>query len=168
MCPTVGGDTLFSSSYEAYEGLSPLMKEIVEDKTAIHDVLQYGLNSGHHSIETERSIEILMKMRKGFPQTEHPLVCRHPETGRKMLYLNKAWTTAIKDLAPHESAAILNMLKEHSLRDIYQCRVRWYNKSLLLWDNRCVQHSPNSDYTGQRRMLRLALHSDWVPGTESA
>ncbi len=166
--PSVGGDTLFASNYESYEGLSPLMKEMLEDKVAIHDVLQYGLNSGHHSIETVRSIEILMKMRQGFPQTEHPLICRHPETGRKMLYINKAWTTAIKDLAPHESTALLNMLKEHSLRDIYQCRVRWYNKSLMLWDNRCVQHSPNSDYTERRHMLRLALHSDWVPGTESA
>jgi taurine dioxygenase len=81
-----------------------------------------------------------------------------------MLFINQAWTTAIKDLESHESAPILDMLKAHSLRDIYQCRVRWENKSLLLWDNRCVQHSPNSDYTEARRMLRIALHSDWVPG----
>jgi taurine dioxygenase len=163
--PEVGGDTLFASNYESYDALSPLMKEMLEDKVAIHDVLQYGLNSGHHSTSTVKSIEVLAKMRQGFPQTEHPLVCKHPETGRKMLYMNKAWTTAIKDLAPNESKALLDMLKEHSLRDIFQCRVRWENNSLLLWDNRCVQHSTNSDYTGQRRMLRLALHSDWVPGT---
>jgi len=142
-----------------------MMQEMLEDKIGIHDVLQYGLNSGHHSIETEKSIEMLMKMRKGFPQTEHPLICKHPETERKMLYINKAWTTAIKGLAPHESKALMDMLKLHSLQDRFQCRVRWYNKSLLLWDNRCLQHSPNSDYTEARRMLRLALHSDWIPGT---
>ena len=85
-----------------------------------------------------------------------------------MLYINKAWTTAIKDLEPRESKALLDMLKEHSLQDLFQCRVRWHNNSLLLWDNRCVQHSPNVDYTEPRCMLRLALHSDWVPGTESA
>lgn len=163
--PEVGGDTLFSSNYESYENLSPAMQEMLEDKIAIHDVLQYGLNSGHHSTATEKSIDILAKMRKGFPQTEHPMVCKHPETGRKMLYMNKAWTTAIKDLLPHESKALLDMLKEHSLQDRFQCRVRWENNSLLLWDNRCVQHSPNSDYTEARHMLRLALHSDWVPGT---
>jgi taurine dioxygenase len=162
--PAVGGDTLFASSYEAYEGLSPAMQEMLEGKVAIHDVLQYGLNSGHHSIGTEKALLTLAKMRKGFPQTEHPLICKHPETGRKMLYINKAWTTAIKDLTTEESTALLNMLKEHSLKEIYQCRVRWYNKSLIIWDNRCVQHSPNSDYTESRRMLRLALHSDWVPG----
>jgi taurine dioxygenase len=162
--PAVGGDTLFASSYEAYEGLSPAMQEMLEGKVAIHDVLQYGLNSGHHSIGTEKALLTLAKMRKSFPQTEHPLICKHPETGRKMLYINKAWTTAIKDLTTEESAALLNMLKEHSLKDVYQCRVRWHNKSLMMWDNRCVQHSPNSDYTEQRRMLRLALHSDWIPG----
>ena len=81
-----------------------------------------------------------------------------------MLYLNKAWTTAIKGLHSRESRAILDMLKEHSLQDRFQCRVRWFNKSLLLWDNRCVQHSPNVDYTEPRVMLRLALHSDWIPG----
>ena len=164
--PAVGGDTLFASNYESYEGLSDLMKDMLKDKVAIHDVLQYGLNSGHASIETVKSIEMLANMRKGFPQVEHPLICAHPETGRKMLYINKAWTTGIKGLTTQESKALLDMLKEHSLQDIYQCRVRWQNNSLLLWDNRCVQHSPNSDYTEARRMLRLALHSDWIPGKE--
>ncbi|MEC9375967.1 MAG: TauD/TfdA family dioxygenase [Pseudomonadota bacterium] len=165
--PAVGGDTLFASSYESYEGLSPAMQEILEGKTAIHDVLQYGLNSGHQSIETVKSIEMLAKMREKFPPMEHPLICKHPETGRKMLFINKAWTVAIKDMLQEESKALIEMLKAHSLKDIYQCRVRWYNKSLLLWDNRCVQHSPNSDYTESRRMLRLALHSNWIPGNES-
>jgi taurine dioxygenase len=163
--PPVGGDTLFSSSYEAYEGLSPLMQEMLEGKIAIHDVLQYGLNSGHHSTGTTKAIEVLARMREQFPQTEHPLICKHPETGRKMLYINQAWTVGIKGLLPHESQALIDMLKKHSVQDRFQCRVRWYNKTLVLWDNRAVQHSPNSDYLEQRRMLRLALHSDWVPGT---
>jgi len=80
-----------------------------------------------------------------------------------MLYLNKAWTTAIKGLNPKEGKAILDMLKEHSLQDRFQCRVRWYNKSVLAWDNRCVQHSPNVDYEEPRQMLRVAMHSDWIP-----
>jgi taurine dioxygenase len=162
--PAVGGDTLFSSNYEAYENLSPVMQDMLEGKTAIHDVLQYGLNSGHHSTGTTKAIEVLARMREQFPQTEHPLICKHPETGRKMLYINQAWTVAIKDLLPHESKALIDMLKQHSVQNRFQCRVRWYNKSLLLWDNRAVQHSPNSDYLEQRRMLRLALHSDWEPG----
>ncbi|MCC6173102.1 MAG: TauD/TfdA family dioxygenase [Gammaproteobacteria bacterium] len=72
---------------------------------------------------------------------------------------------AIKGLHPEESRAVLDMLKRHGIRDSYCCRFRYRNKSLMLWDNRAVQHSPNSDYTGERLMLRLALHSDWRPGT---
>jgi len=161
--PKAGGDTLFSSSYLAYDYLSEPMKEFLKDKVAIHDVLQYGMNSGHFAISKVESLERLAQMRKKFPQVEHPLITTHPETGRKMLYINKAWTTAIKDLHPAESKALLDMLKEHSLQDRFQCRVRWYNKSLMIWDNRCVQHSPNVDYHEPRIMLRVALHSDWVP-----
>ncbi len=163
--PAAGGDTLFSSSYLAYEYLSEPMQAFLEDKIAIHDVLHYGMESGHFAISEVAALERLAKMRQGFPQVEHPLICAHPETGKKMLYINKAWTTAIKGLHPKESKAVLDMLKEHSLQDRFQCRVRWHNKSLLIWDNRCVQHSPNVDYDEPRQMLRIALHSDWVPGT---
>lgn len=162
--PPYGGDTLFASNYLSYEGLSPAMQAFLEDKIGIHDVLQYGLNSGHHSTASTKAIEMLKAMRERYPQVEHPLVCRHPETGRKMLYLNCAWTTAIKGLNTDESAAILNMLKAHSVKNVYCCRFRYYPGSLMLWDNRAVQHSPNSDYTGKRLMLRLALHGQWEPG----
>ena len=162
--PEAGGDTLFASNYLSYEGLSPALQAFLEDKVAIHDVLQYGLNSGHNSISSVKSIERLAAMRKKFPPVEHPLVCKHPETGRKMLYINQAWTVAIRDLVHEESEAILQMLKRHSLKDIYRCRVRYRNKSLMIWDNRAVQHSPNSDYQRHRHMWRLALHSDWEPG----
>lgn len=163
--PRAGGDTLFASNYLSYEYLSGPMKQFLADKIGIHDVLHYGMESGHFTISTVESLERLAAMRKRFPQVEHPLICAHPETGRRMLYINKGWTTAIKGLHPRESKAILNMLKEHSLQDRFQCRVRWYNKSLLVWDNRCVQHSPNVDYTEPRHMLRLAMHSNWEPGT---
>jgi taurine dioxygenase len=140
------------------------MQAFLEDKVAVHDVLQYGLDSGHMSIETPENLERMATMRKKFPPVEHPLVCKHPETGRKMLYINQAWTVSITGLRKEESDAILDMLKQHSLKDIFRCRVRYRNRSLLLWDNRAVQHSPNSDYDRHRFMWRLALHSDWEPG----
>ena len=163
--PEAGGDTLLASNYLSYDGLSPAMQEFLDDKWAVHDVLQYGLNSGHNSIASVESIERLAAMRKKFPPVEHPLVCKHPETGRKMLYLNQSWTVGIKGLTEEEGKPILDMLKRHSLKDIYRCRVRYRNKSLFLWDNRAVQHSPNSDYSRHRYMWRIALHSDWEPGT---
>lgn len=107
---------------------------------------------------------MLKAMRQHYLQIEHPLVCTHPETGRKMLYINCGWTIAIKGLHHEESEAILNMLKTHSTRDVYACRFRYRPGSLLFWDNRAVQHSPNSDYTGKRLLWRLALHTAWEPG----
>ncbi|MCL4721867.1 MAG: TauD/TfdA family dioxygenase [Gammaproteobacteria bacterium] len=162
--PAAGGDTLFASNYLSYESLSPAMRAFLDDRIAVHDVLQYGLNSGHHSTATPKAIAMLLKMRESFPPMEHPLVCVHPETGRRMLYLNQAWTVAIRDLSKAESDAVLDMLKRHSVRDVFCCRMRYRNDSLLLWDNRAVQHSPNSDYTGHRFMWRLAIHTDWQPG----
>ncbi len=161
--PAVGGDTLFASNYLSYETLSPAMRDFLENKVAMHDVMQYGLRSGHLSLSTPKSLAHLVKMRERVPQVMHPLVCKHPETGRKMLYLNQAWTVSINDLNPIESSAILAALNEHALQEHFQCRVRWKNRSLLLWDNRCVQHSPTVDYSEGRLMLRLALHSDWQP-----
>ncbi len=161
--PAFGGDTLFASSYLAYETLSPAMREFLHDKVAMYDVMHYGLQSGHLSLSTPENLRHLAKMRERVPQVRHPLVCTHPETGRKLLYINKAWTVSIDGLNPLESRAILDALNEHALQDRFQCRVNWQNGSLLLWDNRCVQHSPTADYSENRLMLRLALHSDWQP-----
>ena len=161
--PAAGGDTLFSSNHLAYETLSPAMQEFLADKKAVHDVLHYGVSSGHMTMDTEKGLNTLATMRKTRPPVEHPLVCTHPETGQKMLYCNQAWTTRISGLNPVESRAIISMLNEHALQPRFQCRVRWYNRSVLIWDNRAVQHSPIADYSEPRLMMRVALHSDWEP-----
>ncbi|MGE0581647.1 MAG: TauD/TfdA dioxygenase family protein [Steroidobacteraceae bacterium] len=161
--PEAGGDTLFANMMLAFDGLSAPLQRFLTGLTGIHDVLHYGVSSGHHSIATQAGLERLAQARARFPQTEHPLVCTHPETGRRILYINKGWTSAVKELHPQESRALLAMLNEHALQPTHQCRVRYRNGTVCMWDNRCVQHSPNSDYTGPRHMLRVALHSDWIP-----
>ena len=80
-----------------------------------------------------------------------------------MLYINQAWTVGIKQLHTFESRPIIAALNKHALQEKFQCRVRWRNNSLLIWDNRCVQHSPIVDYAQHRKMWRLAMHTDWVP-----
>lgn len=161
--PEAGGDTLFANMQLAFETLSPSMQQFLSTLTGIHDVLHYGINSGHHSIASAAGLERLAQARKMFPQTEHPLVCTHPETGRRILYLNKGWTSAIKELTPIESRGLLAALNEHALQPMFQCRVRYRPGTVCMWDNRCVQHSPNSDYDSPRHMLRVALHSHWEP-----
>lgn len=156
--PDSGGDTMFASMYAAYDSLSEKMKHYLDGLVAVHDVVAYGLRSG--LFETADTRQAIMRM--PLP-AEHPLVCTHPDTGRKMLYVNQAWTTKIKDLSPHESQSILSFLFEHATQAEFQCRVRWQNKGLLLWDNRAVQHRGVPDYDGPRVMHRIAIAGEWTP-----
>ena len=161
--PATGGDTLFANMCLAYETLSAEMQDFVSGLTAIHDVLHYGLQSGHYSAATSKGLARMTAMRERFPPIEHPLVCTHPETGRRILYINQAWTTSIKDLEDGESRAMLAILNAHAVQPEAQCRVKWRNGMVTMWDNRCVQHRPTSDYEEDRLMLRVAIHSDWEP-----
>lgn len=124
--PMSGGDTLFASMYAAYEGLSDRMKHYLDGLTALHDgVPIFG---------------------EGTPQTEHPIVAEHPETGRKLLFVNVAFTTKIIGLSEPESRAILNFLFEHCAKAEYSIRFRWQPHSIALWDNRCAHHCAIFDY----------------------
>ena len=156
--PESGGDTLFASMYAAYDALSDRMRRYLEGLTAVHDVVAYGLRSG--LFETVDTRQAIVRMP---PASEHPLICTHPETGRKMLFVNQAWTTNIKDLDPQESQSILTFLFEHAIRPEFQCRIRWCNRGLLIWDNRAVQHRGIPDYEGPRILHRVSIKGDWTP-----
>lgn len=162
--PEAGGDTMFACMYKAYEALSPAMQRIAEGLVVIHDVLQYGLQAGHMSLARPEFIGRLQAMRAKFPQIEHPLVCTHPDTGRKFLYINPAWASGIKGMSPQESQALLAFLNVHATQQPkLHCRVHWENGTVVFWDNRCVQHSPVADYTDQRIMHRVAIAGTWRP-----
>ena len=161
--PDAGNDTLFANTYSAYEALAPEMKTFLSSLTAIHDVCHYSLESGLLNIDTESEIEQLAHMRKHFPKVEHPLICNHPETGRKMIYFNPAWVSGIKGFSNEESDAVISFLKTHMVNPAFQCRLRWENDALAFWDNRCVIHSPVPDYFGKRQMQRVAIGGDWQP-----
>ena len=157
--PPAGGDTLFASMTAAYDGLSERMKSYLEGLTAVHDVMTYGLRSGLFNTADARAAISRMP-----PPTEHPLVCAHPASGRKMLFVNESWTTSIVGLDPGESRAILDYLFAHATRPEYQLRVHWTKGSVCLWDNCAVQHRGIPDYDGLRLMHRIAVTGTWRPG----
>ena len=131
-----GGDTLFADMYLAYDLLSDRLKGFLEGLTAVHD-------GGLPYIGSYKS----KPPEGGYPRSEHPVVIRHPETGRKVLYVNSGFTTHIKDLTRNESRALLDMLFRHidSTVQLY-CRVQWQPNTLTFWDNRCTQHHAVWDY----------------------
>ncbi|MES2936889.1 MAG: TauD/TfdA family dioxygenase [Pseudomonadota bacterium] len=129
-----GGDTLFASMHLAYDMLSPPMKQLLDGLTAVHDGL---IPWQGHVPPPELKI----------PKNEHPVVVRHPDTGRKLLYVNSGFTSHIVQLARTESRALLDMLfRLVESEPILTCRVRWRPNTLVFWDNRCVQHHAVWDY----------------------
>ena len=131
-----GGDTLFADMYLAYEMLSEPMQQMLEGLTAVHDgALPYV--GAYKSTPPEG----------GYPRNEHPMVTVHPDSGRKVLYVNSGFTSHIRGLRPWESRAILDALFEMiATTPRLWCRVAWEPNTLTLWDNRCTQHHAVWDY----------------------
>lgn len=131
-----GGDTLYADMYLAYELLSQPMRQMLEGLTAVHDGALPFVGA-YHSTPPEG----------GYPRNEHPVVTTHPETGRKLLYVNAGFTSHIKGLKPFESKALLNLLFSHiATTPKLTCRVSWEPDTLTFWDNRCTQHHAIWDY----------------------
>ncbi|MER7999292.1 TauD/TfdA family dioxygenase [Streptomyces sp. NPDC095613] len=139
-----GGDTLFANMHLAYEMLSPAMKTFLDGLTAVHDGALPWLAQGQ-TPPPEYDV----------PRNEHPVVARHPDTGRKILFVNAPYTSHITQLSRSESAAVLEMLYTHIARTpLLHCRVRWQPNTLVFWDNRCVQHHAVWDYFPHSRYGR--------------
>jgi len=136
--PPVGGDTLFSSMYAAYDALAPRMQKYLEGLTAIHD--------GEHVYRP-----ITNDPNKKFPCSTHPVVRTHPVTRKKALFVNSSYTTRINEVPKDESDAILGYLYKHCANPNFQVRFRWQPHSMAFWDNRCVQHLAVFDYHPQVR-----------------
>jgi len=131
-----GGDTLYADMYLAYELLSPAMQTFLEGLTAVHDGgLPY---IGAYNTTPPAG---------GYPRNEHPVIAVHPETGRKVLYINSGFTSHIKGLRRWESRTLLDSLFALIAETPrLHARVRWEPNTLTLWDNRCTQHHAVWDY----------------------
>lgn len=139
--PPSGGDTLFASMTAAYDALSPTMQQFLEGLTAIHDGAKPW--SSGYKIKPDRPFE----------RSEHPVVTVHPHTGRKILYVNRGFTTRIRQLGFEESAALLEFLYGHLSQPRFQCRFRWSTNAIAFWDNRCTQHYAVHDYGDEPRLM---------------
>ena len=156
--PVVGGDTLFANQQAAYDALSAPMRNMLDGLGAVHSAgSQYaagGSATSHSSMRTRNS-------ERAMTCVVHPIVRTHPESGRKGLFINEAYTTEIKGVTPDESKALLSFLFRHAVSERFTCRVSWEPGTLVMWDNRSVQHQGVHDYAGQRRhMRRVTLRGD--------
>jgi len=144
VAPTVGGDTIWCSMYAAYEALADSTKSYIDGLTALHDNSTVRRRYGGQGILRNEAMEVP-------PPVEHPVVIRHPVTGRKALFVNRGFTTRIVQLARSESNAILEMLYRHIETPELHCRFHWQANSIACWDNRCAQHHAVWDYHPNKR-----------------
>lgn len=157
--PTTGGDTLFASMYEALASLSEPMQSFLELLTAFHDGRKDLAAYGYE-----------LRPDQTYPAADHPVVVVHPETHRKLLFVNEPFTVRINELSAAESDVLLNLLYRHIERNTRcHCRVRWQPNTLVLWDNRAAHHHAVWDYYPHtRRGERVTMAGDQPPVGVSA
>jgi taurine dioxygenase len=154
--PKVGGNTLFANMYKAYEALSAEIREKINHLSAVNSY-EPGLQaptsvsrkSAHRSQETKSYV--------------HPMVCTHPETKRKALYVNRLMTESVVGLSDKESDDLLQLLFEHQERKEFIYEHHWSIGDLLMWDNRCVLHA-RSDFNADelRKLRRITVKGDKI------
>ena len=155
--PAKGGDTLWSSMTAAYDGLSRPMQEFLAGLTGVHD-FSHGFKE---SLAEPGGKERLAGAVAANPPVRHPVIRTHPETGRKVIFVNTLFTTHIEGLRPRESDALLHFLYQHIITVEYTCRFQWRPNSIAIWDNRSTQHKPVNDYfPAHRRLERITIDGD--------
>jgi taurine dioxygenase len=150
--PEWGGDTLFASQAAAFESLTPPFKAMLETLSAVHSAEREYSSQGHSA--QKRSSMNVSEAEGAVGEFVHPVVLTHPETGRKALYVNPAFTIRIAGWSRGESKALLDFLFERCRSEAFTCRFAWRPGSVAFWDNRSVWHYALNDYPGQRRHMR--------------
>ncbi len=151
--PPYGGDTLWADMTAAYDGLPEEIRQRVDGLVAEHDFL--ARYQDHDSLARAKAA------RDMFPVHVHPVVRVHPETGRRILYVNRTYTTRILSLDEPESTWLVDLLCGQAYHPEYQVRFQWSPGAVALWDNRATQHYATSDYYPHHRLMeRVTIAGD--------
>lgn len=150
--PPRGGDTAFANMYAAFETLSEGLKQTLLGLRAVHSSRHvFGADSprragkdigervGNEDLATQDAV--------------HPVVIRHPISGRHALYVNPGFTLHFEGWSIEESAPLLDYLYQHAARPEHTYRFQWANDSIAFWDNRATWHYAVNDYHGARRLM---------------
>ena len=149
--PETGGDTLFASMYAAYDALSDGLKQTLEGLQALHSsrhVFGVDAYAGRGDLKGR-----YLNPEAATQDAVHPVVVRHPGSGRRALYVNAAFTVRIVGWTDEESRPLLQYLYHHASRPEFSYRFQWREGSIAFWDNRCTWHYALNDYHGQRRLM---------------
>ncbi|KAI5778535.1 TauD-domain-containing protein [Geopyxis carbonaria] len=142
-----GGDTEYVSMVSAFNRLSPSFAGYLETLCAVHS----GVEQAAASLKPGAS----GVLRRAPVESVHPVVRVHPGTGEKALFVNRAFTTRIVGLRQEESTALLELLYRFvETATEFHARVRWEDRTVIVWDNRITNHTVISDFTFERGDIR--------------
>lgn len=155
--PEQGGDTLFADMYGVYQGLSEGLKSTLANLQGINtSSLVHDPSGDHAQVAGNRA-----GLDAETSTATHPVVRKHPATGRPALYASLVHTQQFAGMTRPESLPLLEYLQQRTIAADNCVRLRWRPGMLAVWDNRCLQHLPLNDYPGQRRaMQRIILRGE--------
>ncbi len=157
--PETGGDTMWLSLYAAYEALSAPLRGFL-------DTLEQDLHPGpamKESLELQFGPGIYEKVAEEFAGARHPLVRRHPVTGRPALFMCGRYVQGLVGLTPAESDALLALLRAGLTEPGIQCRWQWRQHDIAVWDERCTNHRALGDHYPAHRLVRRCTVGAGVP-----
>src|SRR2546426_9105724 len=156
--PKKGGDTLFANQYAAYQDLPGTMKRKLEGLVALH---HYGnrddLDQGSRTVASVLSEE----QEKKVAWVRHPVVRRHPVTGRKALYAVSGSSFGIEGMPQDEAVELLDELKDRATQEKDQYRLNYGVGDVVIWDNASLLHSaPLTDPADPRTLWRITVQEE--------
>ena len=157
--PPNGGDTMWSNAGAAYDALSPRMRDFLDDLTARHDAGDKFWWELRRTLGEEPS----EKAREHFQGNSHPVVCAHPVTGRKVLFVNPGYTVEINELSGGESTGMLRILFDHLNNPAFHYRHRWSDSDVVIWDEHLTAHMGPFDFAPHHRRLARVTAGSSAP-----
>ncbi|WP_300395335.1 TauD/TfdA family dioxygenase [Henriciella sp.] len=151
--PPVGGDTLFTNQHKALDEMPDELRSKLEGKMAVHSARNGYAKAGMYGDnDTGRSMDIRSSDEAMATQT-HPIIRKHPETGREGLFGCAGYIIGIEGMGEEEGFALLTELYRWQTRPEFQYHHKWQPNMLLMWDNRSCLHMATGGYQGHDRLL---------------
>ena len=151
--PKYGGDTAFANMYLAYESLSPGLQQVLSGLRVVYS----GKDIWSKNAKLDQDKQLRLRTSHGFTEDQlesiHPAVRTHPQTGRKGLYVTNAYFKRFEGWNEEDSRGLLDYLITLPYHIQFQCRIRWQPNTVIVWDNRFLQHCGVHDYENERRHL---------------
>lgn len=153
--PPEGGDTLFADMALAWETLDEGLKARVRTLRAVHASAHVFGETGAYA-KTDQPA--LAKGGVETPETVHPVVIRHPGSGKPVLFVNPSFTVRFEGQTREESLPLLGELYAHAIKPAHVHTLVWAPGTVAMWDNRATWHFAKNDYQGHHRLMhRITL-----------